>query len=308
MEISAVIVTFNRKLMLKRCLLAVCEQTYPVTSIFVVDNNSTDGTDDFLSKFKLNIKKDVRLVYHRMCENLGGAGGFEFGVTVASNEGADFIWLMDDDGFPSPNCLEELLKNISDNCLTGPMVVSQENKTLLSFPLRIKGSFLTIETVNKFKSDFPHIADDILFPFNGTLIPKEIVKNIGAPRGDYFIWGDEIEYTLRCEKAGYQKKTVTNAIFYHPKKQSVGTRMMWGILTYNYSPQALKNYCIVRNSVRNYLDYKNPLYAILFIMKTLWFYTFTKPCLTDLKIVFHAFADAFRRDFTKHKKYLSQGR
>lgn len=39
-------------------------------------------------------------------ENMGGAGGFHEGIKYAFEHGFDYIWLMDDDGFPAETCLE----------------------------------------------------------------------------------------------------------------------------------------------------------------------------------------------------------
>lgn len=306
MKISTVIVTFNRKQMLKKCVLAVCNQTYSVSEILIIDNCSSDGTDICVASLIKKWGSKIKIHYYRMSENLGGAGGFEFGISKAFNQEADFIWLMDDDGEPALNCLKELLMHARSDLLVGPLVVSSENDALLAFPVRSKDRLVNFESVNRFKTCFPQLAQDILFPFNGTLLPRKVVKNIGLPRGCYFIWGDEIEYCLRSKKAGYELVTITSAIFYHPKKANIGTKMMGGLLTYNYSTEHIKNYCIVRNSIRNYLDYKNFIYALLFAVKTFWFHTFTKPSLTNLGISFRASIDALKKDFSKHKQFLNK--
>jgi rhamnopyranosyl-N-acetylglucosaminyl-diphospho-decaprenol beta-1,3/1,4-galactofuranosyltransferase len=45
MQVTAVIVTYNRFELLKECIAAVKVQTYKPSSILVVNNNSTDGTE-----------------------------------------------------------------------------------------------------------------------------------------------------------------------------------------------------------------------------------------------------------------------
>ncbi|MEJ5168402.1 MAG: glycosyltransferase, partial [Arcobacteraceae bacterium] len=110
MKICTVVVTYNRYNLLKECLDALLNQTYK-TDILLVDNASTDGTDN-------KIKEDgylehSNLIYRRLESNLGGAGGFHFGVKYALENNYDFVWLMDDDAEPELDCLE-LLMNHTD--------------------------------------------------------------------------------------------------------------------------------------------------------------------------------------------------
>ena len=50
---AAVIVTYNRKAMLQRCLRALCTQTAGVPELWVIDNASTDGTAELVAQLNL---------------------------------------------------------------------------------------------------------------------------------------------------------------------------------------------------------------------------------------------------------------
>ena len=72
-KIVAVVVTYNRKDMLKECITALLNQTYHDLDIMVIDNCSTDGTINLVKNIN-----DSRVIYINTGENIGGDGGFQF--------------------------------------------------------------------------------------------------------------------------------------------------------------------------------------------------------------------------------------
>lgn len=109
--IAAVVVTCNRCNLLKLCLYALLGQTVPC-DILIVDNHSADETERMIRAIE-----NPRVSYRNTGENLGGAGGFNFGLRWAIEQGYDYLWLMDDDTLPQDNALEELLN--ADSLLNG---------------------------------------------------------------------------------------------------------------------------------------------------------------------------------------------
>src|SRR5260370_41917608 len=105
-SVAAVIVTFNRKHLLGKCLEAVRAQTRPCEGLFIIDNASSDGTYEYLAAQRL---LDQSTEYVRLPFNSGSAGGFHEGMRRAYEAGFEWLWLMDDDGCPAPDCLERLL-------------------------------------------------------------------------------------------------------------------------------------------------------------------------------------------------------
>ena len=104
MKINCVIVTYNRVELLKENLDAVMSQTYPLHKIFVINNHSTDSTEEYLTRFSDN----PQIIACNLEENIGGAGGFSYGLKKAVQEGCDYVWMMDDDTIPSASALEKL--------------------------------------------------------------------------------------------------------------------------------------------------------------------------------------------------------
>ena len=96
--VAAVVVTYNRQAKVGETLDRILAQTRAPDWIIVVDNASTDGTDQVLASYC----SDRRVIVYRLQRNMGGAGGFSAGMARGYELGADFVWLMDDDCYPSP--------------------------------------------------------------------------------------------------------------------------------------------------------------------------------------------------------------
>src|SRR5260370_443057 len=116
-SVAAVIVTFNRKGLLVRCLEAVRAQTRPCDRVFIIDNASTDGTTELLGNTGL---LDGMVDYVRLPVNTGSAGGFHEGMRRAYEAGHEWLWLMDDDGCPAPDRLETLISCEDSLDIIGP--------------------------------------------------------------------------------------------------------------------------------------------------------------------------------------------
>ena len=149
------------------------------------------------------------------------------------------------------------------------------------------------------------LIEDVVIPFNGVLVTRALVERIGLPRQEFFIWGDDVEYLWRARREGARVATVVAAEFLHPATDDLGTPMMAGRSTYNHSPSDLKHYCMARNNLVNLRDYRGPLHALAFVVKTAWFYTFTRPSLHRIRLSARAMRAGLRGDFTGHRRFLT---
>lgn len=193
--VAAVVVTYNRLALLRQCIGKLRSQTFPC-AILVVDNDSTDGTDAWLSR-----QPDVRT--RNTGANLGGAGGFQFGLRWAVEAGYERVWLMDDDCFPEPESLERLMD--ADRLLAG------QYGWLSSAALWIDGSSCVMnrQLLEKRYVTNPGLLSHGLLQakqasFVSLLVRAETVRRLGLPIGAFFIWGDDAEYTRRlARESGY---------------------------------------------------------------------------------------------------------
>lgn len=240
-RVAAVVVTYNRLSLLKEGIEAINKQTRKLDAIIVVNNGSTDGTDSWLlSQPNLTVINQP---------NLGGAGGFNRGIKEAYDAGFDWIWVMDDDGYPADNCLEKLLEATEKNAAVsvwGCIVLDKDDHSKLAFDCR---------QVTNAKGDIDwsvEVMENWAPFFNGVLFSRDIVQKIGFPNASLFIWGDEVDYMERTRQKGLIAST-TKAIFYHPKDRLYSTMYRQ---QYVYDgPLNWKAYCFFRN--RAYLGRKH---------------------------------------------------
>ena len=126
-RVTAVVVTWNRKALLLECLDCLRRQTARA-DVLVVDNASTDGTGEAL----LPLIEAGRIAYANTGENLGGAGGFQYGIRRAVEAGYDYVWIMDDDSMPEPTALEALMSAAEASANTAGCPARRSGRTARS--------------------------------------------------------------------------------------------------------------------------------------------------------------------------------
>lgn len=201
LAVSALVVTYNRKELLLECLAAIASQKHPVSTIVVIDNASTDGTDALFTGHGPIVGSPL-IDYRRMDSNLGGAGGFKEGLRAAVETGADWIWLMDDDCIPNPDTLSGLVEATRKAQKRGV-----EPSFLASSVFGPKGEPMNVPTVdtrptgNGYADWYVGLADEMVevesATFVSLLINCRAIDKLGLPVGSFFIWGDDTEYTTR---------------------------------------------------------------------------------------------------------------
>lgn len=298
MDIACIIVTYNRKNLLLNCLDAINSQTIKPRKIFVIDNASSDGTDECIHKYESGIALD----YIRLDKNIGGAGGFYTGIKTAFEESRyNYYWVMDDDGQPDAKCLENLLKH-SEYDFIAPLVLDIENRDNVAFP------YLKEKTLSEIQNQYGKdgLIHNYANPFNGVLFSHRLVAKIGYPKKEMFIWGDEAEYQCRATVNGFSPVTVIDAIHYHPLDRIKFEYDIFGRKTIIYVESKLRRYCKYRNSSFIASKYGGTLSKISFYMSYITFFLFSRKAdISGLKFFLNAARDGRKGIFKNHNKYMN---
>ncbi|GAA2824260.1 GT2 family glycosyltransferase [Leucobacter komagatae] len=223
--VAAVIVTFNRLEKLKKVIAAVESQSLAPSHLVIVDNASTDGTGEFLAQLTSTLPLEIV----SLDTNTGGAGGFSSGMRRGYELGDDFVWIMDDDGYPEASALEKLVSGLDDAVgELGPKVpfacsvvvftdgnICEMNNPVPTWDwgrLLVKGQQSVMVSQCSFVS---------------VLVPRWVLEEHGLPYKEYFIWFDDAEYTIRISRdtPGIQ---VLDSITVHDMGENRGVN--WGMV------------------------------------------------------------------------------
>ena len=224
-KIAAVVVTYNRKELLKECLDALLNQTYSLDSIILIDNASADSTPEFLEE--QGYLKNPKIDYVRLPENIGGAGGFHEGVKRGYEKNYDWLWLMDDDAEPKKDALEKLSKYFDKDNLSALAssviltngVISHSHRGSIDlnciFPMPQKPLEPKFYRRNYIEID--------MASFVGVLVNRKAIQKIGYPKKEFFIYCDDVEYCIRLRQVG-KILLVPDSVIVH-KEATQGARL-----------------------------------------------------------------------------------
>ncbi|MCA4814601.1 glycosyltransferase family 2 protein [Acinetobacter towneri] len=299
--ITIVIVTFNRKELLLQCLQALSTQTQQPSKILIVDNSSTDGTIETLQQNGWLEQSKIQLI--ALKENMGGAGGFSTGMQSAFEQSAEYIWMMDDDGYPAVNCLEKLYTTLLEKKLDAisPVQININNHNQLAFPIWLNKKQIRGHVDQIPQDTFLNQEANL---FNGLLIHRSVVEKIGLPRKEFFIRGDEVEYTKRFLKNNIKFGTLTSAKFYHPSDDAERVSCLFGQMVIRDAHSDFKNYYMFRNRAVAFIEDRNAsLLPLDFIRYSYYFLIHKKFNWKGLKLWCTATYDGIRRRLGRHPKY-----
>ncbi len=199
-QVSALVVTYNRKDLLRACLDAILAQTRRPDRIVVIDNGSVDGTEAFLRDHGYLDERGVTLL--RLSPNRGPAFAFSAGFEEFQRSGADWLWVMDDDVLPEPMALAELL------AAAGEVAPPDQPPGFLVSTVRAPtGAMMNVpdpdmRRVGDGYADWNRLLQRGLVKvrkatFVSILVPARTVREFGVPSPDFYMWGEDVDYTLR---------------------------------------------------------------------------------------------------------------
>ena len=299
MKVTTVVVTYNRIELLKECLEALCNQDYDDMDILVVDNCSTDGTGEYLASLKCS--RSLRCI--TMPSNIGGAGGFHEGMKAALEGDCEYMWLMDDDTIPTKQALSELVK-------AADVLKDEKFSYISSNVYGMDHECMNTPRMPFFQSgkngyaDWNKHLDEALVKvrsatFCACFISAKAARYVGLPIKEYFIWGDDTEYTMRLSKYYGQAYLAGKSLVLHKRANNQAL----SIVKEDNPGRIDMYYYYVRNYLNNLKLYFGVIFAIgkighfdLMILKILFGKSRYKG--KKIKVIFKGI---FAFIFTSHK-------
>lgn len=209
-RVGVVVVTYNRLPFLKDLIDSIRKQHYKTIEIICVNNSSTDGTEEWLLA-----QDDITTITQ---ENCGGAGGFFTGLKYVAEHDFDYAWVMDDDVQVSADSLVNLIEKTqyANGFLCSKVVDSN------GYPCNLPG--ISVKEQANGELCWNELSEKKLIrvdmaSFVSVLIPIKIIKEIGLPLKEFFIWSDDTEYTTRISDK-YPSYFVSDSIVTHRRIQN----------------------------------------------------------------------------------------
>ncbi|WP_131912025.1 glycosyltransferase [Celerinatantimonas diazotrophica] len=222
----AVIVTYSNRFGLLKQVIKSCIEN-EISTIIVVDNNSTSESKEQLVLFEQKYSKVLQVIY--LDKNFGSAGGYKIGLQRALEQKCDYIYLLDDDNKLKHNAVSKLvdewtkLVDIDNKEEQLALLSYRSDRTIYkeaiiknnpSYILGMKNSFLGFHILDipfkiiKFiKKKFIKVAyrkdcginsgKVLVAPYGGMFFHKQLIKKIGLPNELFFVYADDYEWSYR---------------------------------------------------------------------------------------------------------------
>jgi len=231
LQLSIIIVNYNVKYFLEQCLQSVLLATKNCTAeIFVVDNNSTDGSKQFLEP----LFKEVHFIW--LPKNIGFAKANN--IALAKTSG-DYILFLNPDTIVAEDSFEKTIAFLQNNTAIGALGVKmidgsgqflKESKR--AFPSPSISFFKILGLANLFpksklfaKYHMGHLSvnennevDVLAGAF--MLVPKVVLNVVGSFDEAFFMYGEDVDLSYRIQKAGYKNYYFAKTTILHFKGES----------------------------------------------------------------------------------------
>jgi GT2 family glycosyltransferase len=260
-KVFIIILNYNGKEVIKKCLASVFKLNYPNFEVVLVDNNSTDGS---LELAKTNFSKAT---FIKNTENLGYAMGNNIGIRFALERAADFVLLLNNDTEVDRDFLTKLMEVAQKDGQIGvlsPVIFAGDTKKIWFSGGKI--DWLKMRTRHLQKNKTEEYFESEFITGCSMLIRATVFKKIGLLDEDFFLYWEDVDFSFRVKKAGFKNVVVSASWINHfekSEKQKV-QKIYWlvisGLIFFKKNTTGwlkfwIKGYFSVRK-IKNWLDVK----------------------------------------------------
>jgi len=245
--VYVVTVNWNRADDTLECLASLSNSTYDNLKILVVDNGSTDGSTELISR-------DFPMIEQiHNTENLGFARGYNTGMKHAMDSGADYIFIINNDATVAPETISNLIQYSTPNIgIIAPLINYSKYPNMIWSSGGITSSW-TLEKHDPLSEqidtgDWEQVLKRDFVTGCAMLIPRNTLTEVGYFDEKFHMYYEDMDLCLRIRKAGLEILVVPTAKVWHKVARSSG-----GIDTPN------ERYWMARSSVRFYRKHAQSL-------------------------------------------------
>jgi len=218
---SVIIINWRQPAMTVECVQAVRQMRAANAELLLIDNGSGDGSVEQLRQ----AFPDVPLM--ALPENVGFAAAANRGLERASKRGFDYALLLNNDAFPARDMLSHLLEETSpDVALLSPKIFYEQAPRRIWFAGARRHRFLLeMRDTGQGELDGPRWAAsrDVEYLLGtGLLVNLEAAETVGWLDECFFMYYEDLDWSIRLSQAGYRLRLVADAHLYHRVSLSAG--------------------------------------------------------------------------------------
>jgi len=209
------------------CVESCLDLTHSDFTILIVDNSSTDNSQSILQdKFP-----DIDVL--QSGGNLGFSGGNNIGIRHALANGADYIWLLNNDTRVDPNALSALMSVADSDSRTGIVgsklfYYDEPNKVAFAGGCWKQSPqhpyHLGVDEDDH--GQFDEIREVDFVTGCSLLIKSAVIEDIGEMPEEYFLYWEDIDWNACAEKKGWKIVYVPQSRVWHKVSASTGGKPM----------------------------------------------------------------------------------
>ncbi len=258
-SIYSVLVNWNLKDHTLTCVQSLVDAGASVDHVIVVDNGSTDGSSEALRQ---SFGKDLHLIISD--ENLGFAQGSNLAIRHALTQGAEWVFILNNDTIVAPTIFDELASASAANeeyVILSPLILYHDKPDRIWHlgGKLILGTLIT-RSLYQGRMDLGNLPPLVSVDFvsgSGMLVRREVFEAIGLFDPAYFMYGEEVDFCWRARSAGYRLACAPRAKMWHKVSASAGR------------DPGTTRYLKIRNQIRFYQRYANPPQILIMLAFTL---------------------------------------
>lgn len=262
-------------------------------SIIVVDNGSSQRDEECIEYLKNNT------IFLEVNENMGFSGGNNIGIKYAIEKEYTHVLLLNNDTVVQDDFLDKLMKCV---CTTtnmgaaiGKIYYYDEPDTLWYAGGSVDYNIGMVWQHGNGKKDIGQYDKECEVGFvTGCmmLIPIEVIKKIGMLEEDFFLYAEDLEYSLRIHANGFKMYYFPESIIYHKVGASSGREEI----------SMNTQYYMVRNIYKAFFKYQTGIQKIKsFIYNFLRHIKYILTRKYKFKIVLEAYKDVFTNKMGKRE-------
>ena len=185
-ELEIIVLTYNNLKITKQFISLLYKNTSQKFGLIIVDNNSTDGTREYLEDLDY---ENLSLIFNDRNEGIVSGRNLGYKLSQESIGDVKYIVFLDNDQM----CFK---KGWLENHLE--MMKKQDVDLIGVEAWQMKKDFYPFRKIKFINEKFSYVG------CGGMMIKNEVIKNIGLFDERFFIYFEDPDFCFRCKEAGYR--------------------------------------------------------------------------------------------------------